>query len=32
VLTEQALAEKLAVLKPHLNERQWRLLLLAFRS
>lgn len=25
--TERALAEKLAVLKPHLNERQWRLLL-----
>jgi Rhodopirellula transposase DDE domain len=27
VTTERALAEKLAVLKPHLNERQWRLLL-----
>ncbi len=27
VTTERALAEKFAVLKPHLNERQWRLLL-----
>jgi hypothetical protein len=27
VTTERALGEKLAVLKPHLNERQWRLLL-----
>jgi hypothetical protein len=27
VLSEDALAEKLAVLRPHLNERQWRLLL-----
>jgi hypothetical protein len=28
-LTEQALVEKFAVLKPHLNERQWRLVLAA---
>jgi hypothetical protein len=27
VVDEEALAEKLAVLRPHLNERQWRLLL-----
>jgi hypothetical protein len=27
VLDEEALAEKLAVMRPHLNERQWRLLL-----
>jgi hypothetical protein len=27
VVDEDALAEKLAVLRPHLNERQWRLLL-----
>jgi len=27
VLDEEALAEKFAVLRPHLNERQWRLLL-----
>ncbi len=27
VTTERALAEKLVVLRPHLNERQWRLLL-----
>jgi Rhodopirellula transposase DDE domain len=27
VVTEQALAEKLAAVKPYLNERQWRLLL-----
>jgi hypothetical protein len=27
VITEEALAEKLFLLKPHLNERQWRLLL-----
>jgi hypothetical protein len=26
-MTEEALAEKFAVLKPHLNEGQWRLLL-----
>ncbi|SRR6266550_7365019 len=26
-MTERALVEKLAVLRPHLNERQWRLLL-----
>ena len=26
-MTEEALAEKLAVLRPHLDERQWRLLL-----
>jgi hypothetical protein len=27
VVDEDALAEKLAVMRPHLNERQWRLLL-----
>ena len=27
VITEQALAEKLATIRPHLDERQWRLLL-----
>jgi hypothetical protein len=27
VVDEEALAEKLAVMRPHLNERQWRLLL-----
>jgi hypothetical protein len=27
VSTEDVLAQKLALLKPHLNERQWRLLL-----
>ena len=28
-MTEQVLAEKFAVLKPYLNERQWRLVLAA---
>jgi hypothetical protein len=26
-MTEQAMTEKLAVVRPHLNERQWRLVL-----